>query len=121
MRSYVLQRNTLLLVGESRGEKVTIIFVNFCHNSDQDFSLTLTSFRQIQENMCPKVSVKRGCLEKSVEKSVVVSRFACCITLLVVILKSAVFLCCAVSIRASEAVCSSEHEILKVLACRIAL
>ena len=121
MRSYVLQSNTLLWVGESRGEKVKIIFVHFRHKIDKisvDFPWTLMSFRQIQEKMCPKVSVKRGCWEKSVEKSLVASRLVCWVTFLVVITKLIVFWSCTVSIRASEAVYSSKHQILKFLACR---
>ena len=121
MRSYVLQSNTLLWVGESRGEKVKIIFVNFRHKIDKisvDFPWTLLSFRQIQEKMCPKVSVKRGCWEKSVKKSLVVSRLVHWVTFLVVITKLIVFRRCEVSIRASEAVYSSKHQFLKLLACR---
>ena len=83
-----------------------------------DFQQTLMSFRQIQEKICPKVSVKRGCCEKSVEKSLVASRLVCWVTFLVVITKMIVFWSCTVSIRASEAVYSSKHQILKFLACR---
>ena len=121
MRSCVLQSNTLLWVGASRGEKVKIIFVNFCHKIDKisvDFPWTLTSFRQIQEKMCPKVSVKRGCWEKSVEKSLVVSRLVHWVTFLVVITKLIVFRRCEVSIRAPEAVCCPRLQILKCFAFR---
>ena len=112
MRSYVLQSNTLLWVGESRGEKVKIIFVNFRHKIDKisvDFPWTLMSFRQIQEKMCPKVSVKRGCWETSVEKSLLASRFVCWVTFLVVITKTMNFWSCGVRIRRSEAVCTSQQ------------
>ena len=121
MRSYVLQSNTLLCVGESRAEKVKIIFAQKNHKMVKisvDFPQTLMSLRQIQEKMCPKVLVKRGCWEKSVEKSLVASRLVCWVTFLVVITKMIVFWSCTVSIRASEAVYSSKHQILKFLACR---
>ena len=52
------------------------------------------------------------------EKSLVASRSVCWITFLVVITKSVAFRCCAVSIRALEAVCSSKHQILKLFAFR---
>ena len=114
MQSYVLQSNTLLWVGESRGEKVKIIFAQKNHKMVKisvDFPQTLMSLRQIQDKMCPNVLVKRFCWEKSVEKSLVASRLVCWVTFLVVITKMIVFLHCHVSIRASEAVCRPRHQI----------
>ena len=88
-RRYVLQSNTLHWVGESRGEKVKIIFREKFHimvKISKDFPAASVSFRQIQEKMSTEVLPKRGCWEKSEEKVLGASRFSiearfwCCIT-----------------------------------------
>jgi hypothetical protein len=116
-RSYVLQSNTLHWVGESRGQKVKIIFGEKCHimlKISKDFPAASISFRQTQEKISTEVLPRRGCWEKSEEKVLGGSRFCigslfgCCIT------KMIDFRSCAVRIRASEVVCSTKLHFSKL-------
>ena len=73
-----MQSNTLHWVGESRGQKVKIIFGEKFHimvKISKDFPAASISFRQIQEKMSTEVLPKRGCWEKSEEKVLGASRF----------------------------------------------
>jgi|OM-RGC.v1.023923286 hypothetical protein len=113
-RSYVLQSNTLHWVGESRGQKVKIIFREKFHimvNISKDSPAASISFRQVQEKMTTEVLPKRGCWEKSEEKVIRASRFGIDSFFGGVSQKLIDFGSCGVRIRASEAVRSSAHQI----------
>ena len=71
MRSYVLQSNTLLWVGESRGEQVKAIFVNFRHKIDKisvDFPWTFDELpsdprKNVSEGFCEARLLGKICEE----------------------------------------------------------